>query len=256
MRSFLICAPLFFFLVVALPNATLGQMRVGPKFGSGLVWQKFSFPNEPADISSVFKVGYGFGVSVDKVIIEGFSFHTELMFSMLGRKSDVHVEGYIHDSRFNYWEVPVLVSKDFAYGQSLTGQYIFFFTIGPNFKYFAGGKGAIGRTKLDYKVVFDETGSDIHKMYLNKVSRILIGLDVGIGIIYPITKEQDVSIELRYTHGHSQFGDQNSTSHIDIPNFFDDLEAKMRVIRLSATYNIYLDARRLKKGKSISRPRR
>lgn len=255
MRPFLICV-LVYSLIITLPSVATAQMRVGPKIGSALIWQKFSFPNEPADIGSILKLGYGFGISVDKQILEGLSFHTELMYSMLGRKSDVQAEGYIHDSQFNYWEVPVLISLIFANGQSNSGQYDFFFTLGPNFKYFTGGKGVIGRTELEYKVVFDEIGSDIHKMYLNDVSRILIGLDIGVGMIYPVTKEQDVSIELRYTHGHSQFGDQNSDSHIDIPNFFDDLEAKMRVIRLSATYNVYLDARRRKKGKSISKPRR
>ena len=74
-------------------------------------------------------------------------------------------------------------------------------------------------------------------------------IDFGICFSAPIKQTQKIFTELRFTPGHTFFGEKNSASNRTL-GFEDNLRANEKVISLSVAYVFDFDLREGKKGKS------
>src|SRR6267154_1557351 len=75
-------------------------------------------------------------------------------------------------------------------------------------------------------------------------------LDIGVGIDANITKTQRLHTELRFTYGHTYLGAKNSSSHIEILGFEDNLQANLKTLSLTVSYMFDFDLKKSKMGKS------
>src|SRR6185369_10693865 len=79
-----------------------------------------------------------------------------------------------------------------------------FIHAGPNVDYWLSGSGEM---PAPYEVVFDQPADgNYHNLYFNGVNRWLFGIDLGVGMIAPITSKQKITVELRATLGQTNLG--------------------------------------------------
>lgn len=248
----------FFFLLCCLSSAKAQQFYVGLKTGTQLYTVDFADDLAESRMNNRFKVGYKIGGTIIFPLPENFFFGMEGFYSRKGRKYDFDGTS-TNNAAYNFIELSSYLRKSYkvTLGEGkLPG--FFFFNIGPNIMYWMNGHGTLeDAAPLDYEIKFsDPVTSDFTINYMNDVNRWLFGLDFGAGFSFLTKNDQDLSIELRYTHGHTYLGGENA-SFISILGFDDDLRGRYRVFHISVAYLFDLDMQKRKKGKStIKRPRR
>jgi len=175
-------------------------------------------------------------------------------FSQHGRSIRFN-EGYgKNTATYSFTDAALLLRKGFNIQLGKDVPSSVYFNIGPHINYWLSGKGRVGTIENDgaaYTVVFEQEPDlgQFDKMYLNNINRWMFGLDIGVGLEAPITKTQHLQVELRFTSGHTFYGDRNSATYSWI-EFEDNLRANEKVLSLTAAYTFGFNIQESKKGKS------
>lgn len=233
------------------------QFLVGPKGGVQYYTADFADDSAEVRLDDQYKLGYKLGGTIIFPLPDEFYFGVEGYFSKKGRKYGFDGTA-TNNATYNFIELSSYLRK--SYKVSLgEGKYpgFFFFNVGPNVMYWLNGKGTIDDVAdLDYEIKFSEpVNSDYTVNYLKDVNRWLFGLDFGAGFSFLTKSDEDVTIELRYTYGHTYLGGEKA-SFLNILGFDDDLRSRYRVFHLSIAYLFDLDLQKAKKGKSTIKRRR
>jgi opacity protein-like surface antigen len=227
------------------------QFFVGVKGGLQYYTSRFAEEDTRERLDSGGKLGYKFGGTVIFPLAENFSFGSEYYYSRKGRKY-FYEETTKNDARYNFIEFSAYIRKGYKITfkkDTYPGNW--FFNVGPNVMYWINGSGTISdAAEIDYDVIFSEPqDSDYRKNYISGNNRWLFGLDFGTGFSFQTSGKESVTIELRYTHGQTFLGGENS-SVINMLGFEDDLRTQYRVLNLSIAYLFDVNLKNLRKGKS------
>jgi hypothetical protein len=136
-------------------------------------------------------------------------------------------------------------------------KYQYYFVAGPNISYWLGGKGKFANTQyimnggeeFSYQIGFDERDANEGKLYIQSPNRLQFGLDIGTGVMWPISRSQKIMVELKYGYGHTNMGQANSSA-LGSRHYSDNMEASSHVISLSGAYLFDFNLRGWRKGKS------
>lgn len=247
------------FLLVFLSVGAYAQFFVGPKASFQLYKTVFFEKDTRDSLDSRFKPGYNIGFFVKAPLKDNYELIFEFTFTRRGRKILIEDadEPMTHISRYSFIEAPLLLRRSFETHFIKDVKSTWFVEIGPNITYWLSGSGSIKDVAqpIDYKVVFGPKTSDTTDeiMYIDKANRLLFGLEFGVGFNIQTQGLQSVTTELRYTHGHTFLGEENSSVlNNQILGFTDNLQANYRVLNLSVAYNFTIDVSLLKKGSTIS----
>jgi hypothetical protein len=180
-------------------------------------------------------------------------------FSRKGRAIKFNDKQWENRSVYHFAEATMLLRKTYKFNLEKNIPSEWFFNVGPEISYWINGKGAISASGpgYPYKVVFNKIdyNSGYDKMYLNNVNRWLFGLSLGAGFTAPLQRNQKISVELRFTSGHTFLGKRNSSTHINgyltgDGNFQDTLKTNLKVISILVAYTFDFDVQQSRKGKS------
>jgi hypothetical protein len=247
-----------FFTVIIFCGATVclyGQeFSLGVKAGPLTAWSVYGDKDDRKFFDSKPTIGFYAAGIIGFPLKKNYSCIIEGGFSQKGR-SVLFNEGYGKNAAtYSYTDAALLLRRSFnvTLGKNIPSK--IFFNIGPHINYWLKGKGRIGTNDNDgtaYTVVFNQEADlgQFDKMYLNNVNRWLFGLDLGAGIIAPITNTQHLLVELRFTSGHTFYGDRNSATYSWV-EFQDNLRANEKVLSLTAAYTFDFNIQEGRKGKS------
>ncbi len=131
----------------------------------------------------------------------------------------------------------------------------FYFGAGPSLSYWIGSDGSLTTTNgtLHYPVVLSvEPQTSTETMYLTGTNQWQLGLDVGAGIMVPVTRVQRLLLELRANIGFTSLGDPESTAHFQGLSALDPyfLTQKLHSLTLSASYVFSYNLLESKLGRS------
>ncbi len=248
---------LFFtlFILVGTALSLYGQeFSLGLKAGPLIAWSKFGDRDDGKRFDSRPVVGYyGAGI-ITFPLGKYYTCVLEGGYSQKGRHIRFN-EGFgKNKATYHYTDMVMLLRRNVKVNLGPNLPADIFINIGPHINYWLGGKGTIGLADNEgspYTLVFNQEPDlgQFDKMYLNNINRWLFGLDIGIGLNAPITKTQKVLVELRYTAGHTFYGDRNSATYSWV-EFEDNLRANEKVLSLTAAYMFGFNLQEAKKGKS------
>lgn len=130
-----------------------------------------------------------------------------------------------------------------------------YFGAGPSISYWLGSDGSLATSggTSNYSVVMsEETATTMETMYLTGTHPWQLGLDVGAGIMLPITRVQRLLLELRANIGFTSLGEPGSMVTFQGQNFSDTglLTQKLHSLTLSASYVFSYNLLESKLGRS------
>lgn len=241
-------------LVLPAKMALAQKFSLGVKAGTSMSWTSFGDKADRHDFTSKLKFGYSGSGLISFPLKNNYSCVIEGGISQRGRRILFGNDQIENKAIYQFLDGTLLLRRSFPLnlGKNVPGTW--FINMGPHISYWISGKGKIGPTgtpTTSYTVVFDRTytGAIDNKMYLNNINRYLFGIDIGIGMTAPIRSTQRIGCELRFTTGHTFFGDKNSASYSYV-DFEDNLRANEKMLSFSVMYLFDFDLKSSKKGKS------
>ncbi|GCC53027.1 PorT family protein [Chryseotalea sanaruensis] len=239
-------------LAVNAQEFSLG-VKAGPIMSLSVIADKF----DREAFSQQLKFGYGGGGLISFPLKDNYYFVVEGGLSQRGRRILSNDDTWTNISTYYFADASMLLRKSFPFQLKQNIPSKWFINVGPHISYWMGGKGKIGTTKFqDYKIVFDPmpvqppgTGADFDKMYYSDINRWLFGVDIGVGFVAPLRRKQKIMTELRFTSGHTFYGDTNSAQWRTL-GFSDNLRANEKFLTLSAAYIFEFNIKEGKMGKS------
>lgn len=243
-----------FILVGAVSNLHAQEFALGVKAGALTSWSVYGDKDDRKFFDSKSTFGYyGAGI-ITFPLKKNYSCVIEGGYSQKGRTVIFNEGSGKNKATYYFTDAALLLRRSFKVNVVKNIPTEVFVNIGPHVNYWLGGKGRIGSTSNDgspYTVVFNEEADlgQFDKMYLNNINRWMFGLDIGVGVMAPINKTQNVIVELRFTSGHTFYGDRNSASYSWV-SFEDNLRANEKVLSLTAAYMFGFNIQESKKGKS------
>ena len=249
-------------IIICLLAATItnGQYKfsIGPKVGFHTYTTAHKFPVAKDIYDNKYRFGYTIGASMKADLKPTFAIVAELVFSRKGKKTVENVNDWTHIDNFNFIEFPVLLRYQFPESQHQGVNLTPFFNVGPNISYWMkGGSGRIETAEgpgAAYTLGFD-TDATSTILGLNELNRFQFGMDIGIGTVIEVKKFQKVSVELRFTWGHTFLGEENSAT-LGLLGYVMDYETNYRVFSLNTTYFFEIDLRNQRKGASTVKKRK
>jgi hypothetical protein len=249
------------------------QFTVGVKAGSTLSTIWFGDKDDKDLFTNSTKLGFfGAGI-VNFPLKKNFSFQTEVGFSQRGKKVKFNEDSWVNDAKYHFIDGSMLLRKSYPLQWAKNVRGSWFFNVGPKVSYWLGGKGEIstivtdidenGNTSTskggsyDYKIKFAEApespdAPDFNTMYLTDVNRWLFGIDMGVGVDAPTTALQRFVFEVRFTYGHTFYGDRGSAFNRTL-GFTDNLRANEKIISFSIDYTLNKVLHEGQKGKSTNK---
>ena len=236
------------------------EVFLGPKLGFSIHKASFNFSEDEEIFDQKLRVGYQIGGAFTMPLQNIFAFHTELYFTKKGKKTIILENNLENQSSYYYLEAPVLLRLNFEGGASPAGSYKFHFDIGPTLSYWLGGSGTVGLEGFKkYKVVFAKDTSAVagpDELMITGANRLQWGLNLGVGIEYPIVRKQTLFADVRYVIGHSNLIESEGSSSFDLFGYDDDLNVHYRQFVISVSYMFSYDWRLGLKGKSTIKKRK
>jgi hypothetical protein len=241
-------------------TASSQEVFIGPKLGLSIHKASFNFSEDEDIFDQKIQLGYQIGGAFTMPLKNIFSFHSELYFSQKGKKTIVTDNGLENKSTYYFIEAPVLLRLNFEGGSGEAGVYKYHVEIGPTISYWLGGKGSVGLAGFkDYKVVFNNDTSYVsqtNEMVINGANRLQWGLNIGVGLEYPVKKNQTVFIDFRLVMGNSNLIESSGYSEFDLFGYDDDLNVHISQFVISTSYMFTYDWRLGLKGKSTINKRK
>ena len=233
-------------LVLAGASQNLcAQTFIGLKAGANAT--KISFDSELYKNKKFYDTNFKPGFTVGGVFLmenkEKYGFTVAFLYYVKGKSVDSNADDYeTHRANYHYFDLQILFRMKF--NQS---KFRWFLQLGPELSYWLGGKGKFTVyeqdrdvfTTYEYAINFGDPKSSSD--YLNAqggAHRLQLGLAIGGGFIWELSKGNFLSLDLRYTFGHTFMGDYESAS-IPGVGLVDNMEHTNNVASVSVVY--YLD---------------
>jgi hypothetical protein len=234
------------------------KITYGVKAGTTFSTSAFGDKDDKQDFTNQWKFGY-FGAGLVNFPLKGnYSFQTEFGFAQRGRKIEFNEGTWFNKANYKFLDGVMLLRKSFPLNWTQNIHGTWFVNIGPRVSYWISGKGKVtSGGSYDYKVKFSEApdspdAPDFNTMYMIDVNRWLFGLDFGVGVDAPTTSLQRFVFELRFTSGHTFYGQRNSAFNRTL-GFTDNLRANEKIISISVEYSLTRDVGQNKKGRSTNK---
>lgn len=235
-------------------SASAQEFALGLKAGPLFSWSVYGDQDDALEFDSKATPGFYAAGIISFPLKNNYSCILEGGFSQHGRSIRFNEGNGKNTATYSFTDAVLLLRKGFAIRLGKDVPSSVYFNIGPHINYWLSGKGRIGTVENDgaaYTVVFDQEPDlgQFDKMYLNNINRWMFGLDLGVGLEAPITKTQHLQVELRFTSGHTFYGQRNSATYSWV-EFEDNLRANEKVLSLTASYTFGFNIQESKKGKS------
>ena len=170
---------------------------------------------------------------------EKYGLYTEFLFTVKGKSIVSDANDYeTNKAAYQFLEFPVMFRMKFH-----QPKFDWFLQLGPEISYWLNGKGTFevydpNRDVIvtyDYKINFDEPQNTIDYMNVEDANRVQLGLALGGGLIWDLNSGNYISMDMRFTFGHTFMGGYESGS---IPNvgLTDNFEYTNNVLSISAVY--------------------
>ncbi|MBA4058189.1 MAG: hypothetical protein C0490_25965 [Marivirga sp.] len=243
-----------FYLLFVAPSYGQ-QFSLGIKGGPLVTLANFGDKDDKDEFSHEPKLGYYIAGLVSFPLKKDYSFQTEFGFSQKGRKITFNSDTWENDATYFFGDAAMMLRKSFPFNWGRNIPSTWFLNIGPHISYWIEGNGKIDAGgSYKYNIVFtpmplNPDAPDFDKMYLDNVNRWLFGIDIGVGFAAPLSNKKKISTELRFTSGHTFYGQKNSASNRTL-GFTDNLRSNEKVISLTVAYVIDVNVKDNRKGKS------
>ena len=257
-----------------LSYAQKQKFAVGLKAGATVSTSWFGDKDDKSEFTNSWKPGFFGAGLVNFPLKNNFSFQTEAGFSQRGRKIKFNEDTWVNNANYHFIDASMMLRKSYGLQWSKNVRGTWFFNIGPKISYWLNGKGniytltenidpATGAITIEkgysypYKVKFEKEpevpdSPDFNTMYLVDVNRWLFGLDFGIGVDAPTTALQRFGFEVRFTSGHTFYGNKGSAFNRTL-GFTDNLRANEKIISFSIDYAFNKELHESLKGKSTNK---
>lgn len=264
------------FLMLSVVTSSYSQRQkftVGVKAGATISYISFGDKDDNDAFTTSWKPGiFGAGI-MNFPLKKNFSLQTEAGFSQRGRKIKFNEDTWQNSATYNFIDGSMLLRKSYPLQWTKNVRGSWFFNVGPKISYWLNGKGEVstivtlidenGNTSTakggsyDYKVKFSEApespdAPDFNAMYLSDINRWLFGLDIGVGVDAPTTVLQRFVFEVRFTSGHTFYGNRGSAFNRTL-GFTDNLRANEKIISFSIDYTLNKELHESQKGKSTNK---
>jgi len=250
----IICGLLFHILFIVPPSHGQ-QYSLGIKGGPLITLANFGDKDDKDEFSHEPKPGYYVAGLVSFPLKKNYSFQTEFGFSQKGRKITFNNDTWENDARYFFGDAAMLLRKSFPFNLGRNIPSTWFINIGPHISYWIEGTGKVSAGgSYKYDLVFapmpiEPDEPDFDKMYLTNVNRWLFGIDIGVGFVAPLRNKKKLTTELRFTSGHTFFGEKTSATNRTL-GFTDNLRSNEKVLSLTIAYVIDVNVQENRKGKS------
>jgi len=230
------------------------QFALGAKAGPLTSWSVYGDKDDGKLFDSKATFGF-FGAGIITFPLKNnYSCVIEGGYSQKGRDIIFNGGNGQNTAKYQFFDAGLLLRRSFKFNLAKNLPSEVFVNIGPHINYWIGGSGHIGTVDNDgspYTVVFNEDVDleQFDKMFLNDINRWMFGIDIGVGLMAPITPTQNVLVELRFTSGHTFYGERNSASYSWV-EFQDNLRANEKVLSLTAAYMFGFNIQESRKGRS------
>lgn len=245
---------LFLYFLSVAPS--YGQeFSLGIKGGPLVTLANFGDKDDKDEFSHDPKLGYYVAGLVSFPLKKNYSFQTEFGFSQKGRKITFNSDTWENDATYYFGDAAMMLRRSFPLHLGRNVPTTWFVNIGPHISYWIGGNGTVeSGGSYDYDLVFgpmpvEPPEPDFDKMYLTNINRWLFGIDIGVGFVAPLRSSKKLSTELRFTSGHTFFGQKNSAANRTL-GFTDNLRSNEKVLSLTVAYVIDVNVKDNRKGKS------
>jgi hypothetical protein len=210
-----------------------------------------------SEFASKFKIGGNTSMLINFPLTKPYAWQTEFGYAFMGRRNVQIEPNWENNMGFHYLESAMGLQRFFRLNIKENAVTRGYFSFGPNINYMMGGSGRIITPALTerYRMKFEpspEEGADPLDNYITNENRWLFGLNFGVGFDMVTQRGQKFITELRYTLGHTNIG-QADSSQMKILGFEDNWAANYRVINLSVAYVFDFDLQKAKKGKSTQK---
>jgi len=240
--------------IVAQPSQpTLPQYSLGLTGGPNLTYITYGDRATQKHFKPGVIVGYSVGGFVKFPLKDRYSFIAEAGYAQKGRSTNFN-ENWNNKTIFHMVNAAMALRKSFKVELKKNVPMNVFFGAGPSIDYILNAHGRVKVTPggvSRYHVVFNGTpDSDFTRDYYTDANRWLFGLDLRAGGDAPITRNQRIYLELRFTWGQTFIGKKNSSSYMEIIGYEDDLKFNMKTLNLVAYYAFDFDLKKSRMGKS------
>lgn len=240
-------------LLFSMSFISYGQKySMGARVAPCLIWPSFGDKDEKQTFSRGLIPGFSGSLLVSFPLKKNFDLFLEGGYSRKGRKLKFNNDEWTNRSTYNFIDLNMLLRRSYKFKLDKDVPSFFFFNLGPEVSYWLSGKGKTIVTDIgyDYTIVFNKPpDGDFKKMYMNDVNRWLFGIGLGVGLKAPVSKNQYITTELRFSSGHTFLGKKDS-SHIEILTYQDTMLTNLKAISLSVSYSLDFDVQQSRKGKS------
>jgi hypothetical protein len=253
-------------LLLFIHTAHAQEFALGLKAGPLMSWSMYGDKDDRLDFDSRPTPGYYAAGIIAFPLKNNYSCILEGGYSQRGRNVLFNEGSGRNKATYSFTDAVLLLRKGYNVRLGKDVPSSVYFNIGPHINYWLNGKGRISSIatiiedgdirKIEnegaaFTVVFDQEPdlAQFDKMFLNNVNRWMFGLDLGVGLQAPITKTQHLQVELRFTSGHTFYGQRNSATYNWV-EFQDNLRANEKVLSLTAAYTFGFNLQESKKGKS------
>jgi hypothetical protein len=241
------------FLAFLAPVLSYAQKySVGLKVAPLVSWPTFGDKEDKKTFSRGITGGYLIRGIASFPMKKNFDCFVEGGYSVNGRKLSFNEDEWLNKSTYHFVDMAMLLRKSYKFRLKKNVPSFFFFNVGPEVNYWLSGNGKIivNKPGYPYDIVFNkEHDGSFTTMYMNDVNRFLFGLNLGGGIKAPIKNKQYITVELRFTSGHTYLGKKTS-SYIEILTFQDTMKTNLKSFSLNVAYTFDFDVQESRKGKS------
>ncbi len=246
----------FFIVFLFFTGSYLGghaQTYFGIKAGVNAT--KVSFDSEVYKrfYDSKFKPGYTAGAIFLIENKEKYGLYAEFLYSVKNKSVVSNANDYeTNIASYHFLDFPVMFRMKFK-----KPKYNWFLQAGPEISYWLSGSGKFDVYEADrdelssyeYKINFGEPKNTTDYMNVEDANRLQVGLAFGGGMTWKLKNANFLSLDMRYSIGHTFMGGYESGS---IPNIglVDNFEYTNNVLSVSAVYYFdILEKMKLSKNK-------
>jgi hypothetical protein len=178
---------------------------------------------------------------------ERYYLHTEYLYSQRHKILTGKIDPLLRDEvTYHYFNIPILYTMHFKGKFGGEREFQWYLGAGPDVNYMIAGSGVIkggdlvdnGFDKWNYKIKFTERvdrdkPEEVH--YYDVENRLLLGMNVGTGIMLEPGGSHKMLIDLRYSFDHTRLG-KGKADYLVPTDYNDDLRMRMKGIKLSVIY--------------------
>ncbi|MCI0751513.1 MAG: PorT family protein [Flammeovirgaceae bacterium] len=263
-RKAVIITPLSISVLILISIPAYSQkFSLGAKGGALVSWTHYPDKDHRAMYDTKGKVGFFAAGLINFPLKNDYSCQIEGGFSQRGRKVEYDFDAStnsftsVNNATYLYYDAALLLRRSFKMHVLKNVPTNWFVNIGPHISRWISGKGKYGNVEYpsqSYRIVFDQSRDPASLgsiMYLNDVNRWLFALDIGVGFDAPFSKTQHIAAELRFSSGHTFFGNELSANVGGTANFNDkNLKANEKILSLSVAYTFDFDIQKSRTGHS------